>query len=386
MNKLIKTLLLSIFLLITISIFSNVKAATATLKASSTNVNVGDSVSVSININAATWNLKVSGASGGPFVGYTQSTNNEAKTEKATVDTSSPGTKTITLSGDVTDGDTGVTSTINTSVIVMVNEKPVENNNEGGNEGGSQNNNNSSKSADNSLKSITVGGESYKVGDTKTVDADTSAIEIKATPNSSKAKVSGTGTKELETGTNNFIITVTAENGAKKTYKVTIVREEYIDDNPNVIDPNQEIEDLRLTTLEIENSMLSPIFDKEIFEYYADIINQDYVKINAIANAEDASIEVIGNNDLVEGENIVTIRVTKEEKSIDYQITVTRKTVEETNVEPEKGISTGAKIAIAVGIIIVIAVVVVIIKKRNRAEIELDVQDIHRLMISMIKV
>ncbi len=51
-------------------------------------------------------------------------------------------------------------------------------------------------------------------------------IELSATTVNDKATVSGLGTKELTDGNNIFEITVTAQNKATKTYKVTVVREE----------------------------------------------------------------------------------------------------------------------------------------------------------------
>lgn len=55
------------------------------------------------------------------------------------------------------------------------------------------------------------------------VDEDTITIGAKASD--SKASVSGAGTKNLEVGENKFNIVVTAENGGKKTYTLTVNRE-----------------------------------------------------------------------------------------------------------------------------------------------------------------
>lgn len=359
MKRTLKILLLTVFLIFAISMLSNVKGANATITASKNPASVGDSVTINVNINAASWNLKASGTgvSGGTYVGFTSNLNNESKTEKLTLDTSTSGSKTIILSGDVTD-ENGSTTPINTSVTVVVNERQ----------------NGSGGSSDTSLASITIDGENYKLNSTKTVSADTSTVTIKATPNSSKAKVAGTGTKELLTGTNKFTLTVTAENGTKRNVTVTIVREEAVDDNPNIIDPSQEEGELRLVLLEIEGATLSPFFDEGIFEYTASVVNLDELRISAISNIEDADIEITGNTDLVEGENIVIIKLTKDERETEYQITVTKviellSEVEEKDTDESKvgffGTKAGKLVLGGVIIILLIAIIVVIFKMKT---------------------
>ena len=53
--------------------------------------------------------------------------------------------------------------------------------------------------------------------------ATVTSINITASAADAKAKVNGTGTKALEPGENKFSITVTAENGAVKTYTIVAV-------------------------------------------------------------------------------------------------------------------------------------------------------------------
>ena len=53
--------------------------------------------------------------------------------------------------------------------------------------------------------------------------ATVTSINITASAADAKAKVNGTGTKTLEPGENKFSITVTAENGAVKTYTIVAV-------------------------------------------------------------------------------------------------------------------------------------------------------------------
>lgn len=185
------------------------------------------------------------------------------------------------------------------------------------------------KSSDASLKSITVGGKKYNNPNTTTtannVSADISSIKIEAQANDSKAKIAGTGTKELITGTNRFTIKVTAEDGSTKSYTVKVTKLEEEDTTPNIVDetpleePKEEIE-LRLSELIINETELIPKFDPETFEYSIFITNLNEIKIDAKANIEDANIEIIGNKEFIEGENTVSIKLTKDEKSVEYKI------------------------------------------------------------------
>ena len=56
------------------------------------------------------------------------------------------------------------------------------------------------------------------------VENDKTTIELSATAEDAKAKIEGTGTKELKEGKNTFEIVVTAEDETTKTYKVEIER------------------------------------------------------------------------------------------------------------------------------------------------------------------
>lgn len=105
-----------------------------------------------------------------------------------------------------------------------------------------------------------------------------------------------------------------------------------------MIDPSQEQVELRLTSIEIEGIKLNPEFNSETFEYHAEVVNLDELKVTAISNVEDANIEIIGNTGLIEGENLITIKVTKDEKITEYKIKV-NKTIsaeeEKTSTEEE---------------------------------------------------
>jgi len=186
------------------------------------------------------------------------------------------------------------------------------------------------------------------------VPADKTSVVIKATTSNSKAKVAGTGTKELMPGTNKFTLTVTAENGTKRNVAVTIFREEGPASTPEPTPTPDENAELRLTSLEVVGAVLSPFFDEGIFEYTTSVVNLDLVQVNAIANIEDANIEIIGNEQLSEKEIIETLNKNGlKQGSLKFKID-SKKIIEKIRLENEKiawiGIDlkgTNAKVTIA---------------------------------------
>lgn len=100
----------------------------------------------------------------------------------------------------------------------------------------------SNKNSDNNLKSLEVEDvtldsefDKDKLEYKAEVENNINKIYISAKANDSKAKVSGTGSKDLEEGINTFEIVVTAENGSTRTYTITIIRKE---ENPVTVKVN----------------------------------------------------------------------------------------------------------------------------------------------------
>ena len=121
MKKLIKISILSIFVFIAISIFSETYAASASISASKTNVKVGEKVTITVSMNAAAWNTNISGAASKSFAGNSDDGNNITKKERISFTPSSAGTYTFKLGGDVSDGSTNKTT--KTTKITMIQQQ-----------------------------------------------------------------------------------------------------------------------------------------------------------------------------------------------------------------------------------------------------------------------
>ena len=211
------------------------------------------------------------------------------------------------------------------------------------------------------------GTTSYSV----TVPADTESVEVYAEAQDSNATISGTGTVNLQEGENTINVVVTAEDGTTKTYTIIITREaaENTEENTEIIEGEG------LASLSIQNIELSPKFETNVYEYTAKYIGEDTtVQIEANPTNEEYLVEIVGNEDLKEGENLITILVSDSDGNnvATYQITVNKSLVDEEALAREQAeqeqrqrMIIGA--AIAVVVVIAIIVFVIIRRRRNRA-------------------
>ena len=133
---------------------------------------------------------------------------------------------------------------------------------------------------------------------TATVDSD--KVTINATPTDETAIVTGAGVQELKYGVNDINVKVTAKDGTSKSYLVKITRP----DNRNA---NAYLKSLTINDEDIE-------FEKDILEYTYKVGPEvENLKIDAVPEQEASKVEISGNEKFVEGENIVTIKITAED-------------------------------------------------------------------------
>ena len=335
-----------LFLMILICMVSKSYAASFSAKASNNTLNVGDTTTLTITANDCGGKFILS-SSDKNVVSISESQKWVENTSTAvTLTAKKAGTATITVSAfDVSDksGNNAITGSQSVTITVKAPEEVKSSsttNNTNTNSNTNINNNtgnNSSqssyvapvqtKSSDATLKSVKVGGKTYSnPGSTITASnvlANISSITISAETNNSKAKVTGTGTKDLVTGTNIFQLTVTAEDGSKKTYKVRVTKLAEENQTPNVIESSNS-NDLKLTSLEVEGINIFPGFKDDVYEYTANFHDLDTLNITAVANNKNAKIEILGNENLVDGDNVINIVVTLNDKTVTYKITANK--------------------------------------------------------------
>ena len=393
-------LIFIIFIVLTFIPHSKVKAASGSLSVSKTNVKAGQAVTVSVSVNAASWNIHVSGAASINEAASSSSGDNVKKTFSTKFTPKKAGKYTVTLSGDVTDGQNNKVTKLPSSKTITVEEASSNNPSNNSNESNSTENNSSTttteKSSDATLRNLGVNPKLYDFsGFSKTrtsysvdVPENVSSIYIYAYPTSTKAKVSGIGTKSLKKGSKTFPIKVTAEDGkTTKTYSLTINRTNEDDAENNTTNnttenntvneenSNTESTDSGLTNLEVEGYTISPAFSGDIYIYSVDLpdgtksININTEKIN-----DDIKVEIIGNDNLETGTNYITILVYNGDETTTYQVVANVGTTSEesiatanTNTQNAKSKikSSWGKIIIAIIVLIFIIYLIIRHKRKN---------------------
>lgn len=193
-----------------------VKAApTYSFNVSANTIDEGKSVTASVTVRStAAWNFRIT-SSGNTYgcsnvwADATNDANNTTKTFTTTCKASSIGTIVFSLSGDLTSSDGSSISLSGTKSVRVKEPTPA--------------------STINSLKSLTV--EGYEINPEFSSDvleysvevpSDKNTVNIKADKTDSRSSVEGIGEKEVDEGSNRFEIVVTAENGDKRTYILTV--------------------------------------------------------------------------------------------------------------------------------------------------------------------
>lgn len=441
MKNVISKLSIVMIMLLGILIISGTesKAASFDAKISATTVTVGESVIVTLTANNAAGMYSVTKNNNNLSVtsGSTEEWLENAST-KITFKAEKEGTTTITAqTKDMTDfdeNDVKVTKTFNVTVKAKEETKQPENTNSG-----STNNNNSentgssnnqskpttTKSNNSKLKMLGIRPhdfKNFKSGTTTyyvSVPNDTEEVEVYAEKQESSQKISGTGKVKLKEGSNTVKVVCTAEDGTTKTYTMYITREKAEEqttsetEEPKQEEPTTEEQEpteeknnaeetsneavIGITNLTITGKNekgetvkleLAPDFNELVGEYSVTVpLTITEVNVLAEAQEENPTVEVMGNKDLVEGENTVTVMVTVGENKKVFQITVIRTADSATSLSNEVVMQLAIIAAIATIIIVaIIAIIIMIVrshkkKKEKYSKVDIELGDMSKLKV-----
>lgn len=340
--------------------FGTVKsfATSISVSPSKSTVSPGERFNVTISGSDATGRVNISASNGTVSQSSAWIENNSVT---VSVVAGNSGTVNISVSGELS-SNSGVDTPVSRSASVAINtpQPPVSpspstnpggntgNNNQGGNS--NQGGNTAAKNSNANLKKFGFNPSEY---DTFKFNANTleyrvnvpnelSSIIIYAEAAYGNAKVSGTGTRSLQEGSNKFEVTVTAEAGNQKKYILYINRAigEEGEVPPNVIDePIEEQPETPkgLTAFEITGYELDKEFKIDVFEYVAkteEKITKEWLeevkkKLVYTASAEELTVEVV--TDVLEDEKgTITIIVKEGETEVaKYVVTFEREKKEE---------------------------------------------------------
>jgi len=168
------------------------------------------------------------------------------------------------------------------------------------------------------------------------VPNDVEKITIYANAKNSKDTIVGSGNRTLKVGQNKCEIKVTSENKKiSKTYVLNVTRKEKEDseeekseneeNDEKKEDNNKKISD-GLKNIEIKDIELSPVFSQDVYSYEVSVPSgTEKLEINTETTGDNIEVEIAGNEELKEGENIITILVhnKKDDTTSTYQVTAT---------------------------------------------------------------
>lgn len=264
------------------------------------------------------------------------------------------------------------------------NSKSYENTNNSNKKSSSSNNITVKKSDNANLATLGINPndfKGFKAGITSyeaIVPNNIESITVYATAQDKNATISGLGIKNLNVGKNEISVVVTAEDGKQKTYIINVTREDVVENVKENIE-TKSVSDL--IKLEVEGYSISPAFLSTIYEYTVNV-KDDVTSLNVITECSNdkINVQVAGNTDLQDGENVITVLVTNLEtkESSTYQIIV-KKIIEEENDAKNRAILIAKRIRISffaiVALIILISIFVMV--RRNALKKEAKKNEIY---------
>lgn len=191
-------------------------------------------------------------------------------------------------------------------------------------------------SGDCDLKSLTVSNAAISpvfaagtLNYTADVPFDVSKLDVKAEAGDGKAKVSVNSPNLTPGGTTKVTITVTAENGNKKTYTITVKRAQ---------DPNYKASSNNdLKSISVDGFLLSPVFSAENQQYVIWLpYETEKVSVSGAAADSKASVAVEGGENLKAGQdNEIKVICTAEDGSKKiYTVIAKRAAAHDGSVDP----------------------------------------------------
>ena len=380
-----KSILCVILILAVIMIFSpKSQAASLVINFSKSTANVGDTVTVTITGQglAGRADLTVSGPA--TLSENTVWVDNNSASVTAKITGEDPVTITATptsMAENSATADPYTQPTAGTITVASTSSSGSSSSGSSSSGGSTSNNETTSKESSNAnlsnlgirpndFSGFTPGTTTYNV----TVPEDVESVEVYATAQESSATVSGTGTKTLEYGANALSVTVTAEDGTTKTYTINVTREETEQEEEEQPEEDTEVKN-GLSNITIGDLELNPSFVTDVYEYTVKYIGEDTsLDIQAVATDPSYTVEILGNEELKEGENIITILVSDEEGTnvATYQLTVNKLLIDEEALareEEEKQQQKQRKMFMIIGgiVVVILIIIIVIIIKRRRS-------------------
>ena len=182
----------------------------------------------------------------------------------------------------------------------------------------------SPKSSDATLKSLEASGYTLSPAFNKdttnytvSVPKDATTVKLIGSSTDSKAKITGLGDITLSGDTTTATVKVTAEDGTTKNYTIKIEKEKSGTETKD--------SDATLKKLDLGGYTLTPTFKKNVNVYSMKVkSNVTALDVTAIPTSDKAKVDVSGNKNWKQGINVVTVKVTAEDGTVNtYMVNVT---------------------------------------------------------------
>lgn len=250
MKRIIKLLIFSIILL-PLNAFA---AGGFGVSSGSVSMYPGESRTVNITTSDAVGKLNISSSNSGVATVSTGSVFIQTPGSSASITISGKAVGTAVVSVVASDNFStysteeilaGQTRTITVNVIAKPAPPSNNNNNKQNNTRPNQNNTQDNRSSNNNLRSVSVAGYQLVKVDanhyTLTVPNDVESINISATPEDSKARLTGGGSHAIKIGENSIDLVVTAENGTQNRINIKVTRKDgfYLEDLDSLLNSDK---------------------------------------------------------------------------------------------------------------------------------------------------
>ena len=388
-------------------------AANLTINFSSSQAKVGDTVTATVSGNgvAGKVNLSVSGNAS-----LSQSSIFVDGSASVTVKINGEGNVKVTATAaDMADTSTSSPYTGATAGTIKVSSNSSSSTSSNNKQDTSKQDNSktSTKSNNTNLSNLGIkpndftGFKTNKTSYDVTVPNDVEKVTVYAIAQDKKASIKGNGTQKLNVGKNTLNVVVTAEDGTQKTYTINVTREEGNSESDNKNGTNStatentttesvsEEKNSDLKSLNIKGYTLNPTFSPDVYEYKVDVSGDvSSLDIETEGANHSVNVDIVGNENLTDGENTITILVYNEEtkQNSTYQITVNKTSADvdglnSTLSEAEKKAQKIRYIILGVVALIIIGIIVFIIvrrryKKEDDEKYEYDEEDQERINLN----
>lgn len=325
MKKIAKVLTCGLLLIIGLFIMSiSVDAASASISADSGSIEVGDTIKVTGKVTAAQWSLNIT-VKGQSIASSSELDNYESNISKSfsgTYTATEAGTITFTLTGDVTDFDQ-TNTLINKTVSVTVKEKetpPPDDEEDDEPELPSMNFSSTNKTM--------YATDSLNVRSSYTTNADNIIGSLSVGQSVTVTGIGDGWTRISYGGQTAYVISSGLTDKKPVEEQEEKKPEENDDENQddNEEDNKEKSNIKTLSSLSVGEYQLTPSFNPDVTEYSLTVgPDVDSLNIEAITEDANAKLEVIGNTNILIGENTVNIKVTAENGTVrTYTINVTK--------------------------------------------------------------